>query len=166
MLKFSGNLAMTINEGARKTRGARVAMTAIHNRWAPLAVGLLLASAVQADDRLSRCLDISDESERLACFDEATRKTRDEPRADESDARDEVIERCRRDMGEFGSAMVKACVDQDLAALRSLEEYPSEHQPILERCFRDMGEFGPAMVKACADQDITAEEALRRMSAE
>ena len=146
--------------------GASAVMTTIPKRWAPLAVGVVLASAVQADDSLSHCLDVSDDTERLVCYDEAARNAGDEPRASESEARDEVIERCRRDLGEFGSAMVKACVDQDLTALRSLQEYPLEHQAILERCFRDMGEFGPAMVKACADQDIAAEEALRRMSAE
>lgn len=157
---------MAISKRARNMCGAGAAMTAIRKRWAPLAVGVLLASTVQAEDGLSRCLHISDDTERLACFDEATHKTGDEARTSESDARDEVIQRCRRDMGEFGSAMVKACVDQGLAALRSLQDYPSEHHPILERCLRDMGEFGPAMVKACADQDIAAEEALRRMSAE
>lgn len=139
-------------------------MIAIHKWWALLVVGVVLASVVRADDRLSQCVGISDDSERLACFDEAARNVDDQPRSSDSDARDQVIERCRRDMGEYGSAMVKACVDQDLAAFRSLQEYPSEHRAILARCFRDMGEYGPAMVKACADQDIAAEEALRRMS--
>ena len=146
--------------------GASAVMTTILKQWAPLAVGVVLASAVLADDRLSHCLDISDDTDRLACFDEAARNAGDKPQTNEAEARDEVIERCRRDMGEFGSAMVKACVDQDLTALRSLQKYPLEHEPILERCLRDMGEFGPAMVKACADQDIAAEEALRRMSGE
>ena len=36
-----------------------------------------------------------------------------------ADLKDDVIGRCRKQMGEYGAAMVKACVDQDLAAARS-----------------------------------------------
>ena len=63
-------------------------------------------------------------------------------------------------MGEYGSAMVKACVDQDMAAHSALQTYPSEHAPIIERCIKMMGTYGWNMVKACTDQDIEAERAL------
>lgn len=63
-------------------------------------------------------------------------------------------------MGEYGAAMVKACVDQDMAAWRALARYPDKHKGIVRRCTRQMGAYGWAMVKACADQDIEAEEAL------
>ena len=65
-------------------------MTAICKRWAPLAVGVLLASSVQADDRLSLCMDISDDAERLACFDEAARETDDRAPVSEADAQADV----------------------------------------------------------------------------
>jgi hypothetical protein len=78
-----------------------------------------------------------------------------------ADVTQEIIMRCRTQMQEYGSAMVKACVDQDIAALRALNGYPTEHQAIVSRCYRQMKDYGYAMVKACADQDIQAEEALK-----
>jgi len=74
--------------------------------------------------------------------------------------KDEIISRCRKQMGEYGAAMVKACVDQDIAAVNALANYPKDVQPIIARCHSQMKEYGWAMVKACADQDIAAEEAL------
>ncbi|MBK8814059.1 MAG: toxin-antitoxin system YwqK family antitoxin [Methylococcaceae bacterium] len=35
----------------------------------------------------------------------------------------EIIQRCRSSMGEYGSAMVKACVDQDIEAEKALRKY-------------------------------------------
>ena len=78
-----------------------------------------------------------------------------------ANVKQEIITRCRTQMQDYGSAMVKACVDQDIAALRSLNRYPKEHQTIVSRCHRQMKDYGYAMVKACADQDIQAEEALK-----
>jgi len=72
----------------------------------------------------------------------------------------EIVERCRAQMGLYGSAMVKACVDQDIEALNALNSYPSEYAGIVSRCRKQMLKYGHAMVKACADQDIEAEKAL------
>jgi len=74
--------------------------------------------------------------------------------------REEIIARCRQQMGDYGSAMVKACVDQDIEALNSLASYPDKAKPFIARCQRQMANYGWAMVKACADQDIKAEKAL------
>jgi antitoxin component YwqK of YwqJK toxin-antitoxin module len=35
----------------------------------------------------------------------------------------EIISRCRKQMGEYGAAMVKACVDQDIEAEKALQKY-------------------------------------------
>lgn len=75
--------------------------------------------------------------------------------------KDDIIARCREQMGEYGAAMVKACADQDIEALRALNNYPNEYGSIIARCYRQMKEYGYAMVKACADQDIEAEKALQ-----
>ena len=87
---------------------------------------------------------------------------RDEPRK-EAGATDSVrrsaIARCREAMGDYGSAMVKACADQDLAAYAALSRY-SGHQATINRCRRDMQSYGWAMVKACVDQDIESEQTL------
>jgi hypothetical protein len=78
----------------------------------------------------------------------------------ESNVKQEIIDRCRSQMGEYGAAMVKACVDQDIEALTAINKYPEKHRPTISRCMGQMREYGFTMVKACADQDIEAEEAL------
>ena len=75
--------------------------------------------------------------------------------------RSSAIERCREAMGDYGSAMVKACVDQDVAAYQALVSY-SAHEAMILRCRRNMESYGWAMIKACVDQDIEAEGALRQ----
>lgn len=75
--------------------------------------------------------------------------------------RSSAIERCREAMGDYGSAMVKACVDQDVAAYQALASY-SAHEAMINRCRRNMESYGWAMIKACVDQDIEAEDALRQ----
>ena len=84
------------------------------------------------------------------------------PGKTETSLKDEIITRCRADMGEYGSAMVKACVDMDLEAAVALGKIPKKYKSILSRCLRDMREYGYAMVKACVDMDIEAEEALEK----
>lgn len=76
------------------------------------------------------------------------------------DVKQEIIDRCRSQMSEYGAAMVKACVDQDIEALAKLNKYPEKYSSITSRCMSQMREYGFAMVKACADQDIEAEDAL------
>lgn len=63
-------------------------------------------------------------------------------------------------MGSYGSAMVKACVDQDLSAVAEIKQIPDEHKKTVARCMKQMRQYGFAMVKACADQDIEADKAL------
>jgi hypothetical protein len=65
-------------------------------------------------------------------------------------------------MGEYGAAIVKACVDQDIEALKALGTYMEKHEAINRRCLIQMKEHGYAMIKACADQDIEAEDALSK----
>ncbi|MDO6459637.1 hypothetical protein Q4485_02920 [Granulosicoccaceae sp. 1_MG-2023] len=77
-----------------------------------------------------------------------------------SPVKDEIIARCKSTMSQYGAAMVKACVDQDIEAYNALSDYPSEYQEIISRCNGSMREYGFAMVKACADQDIEAAKAL------
>ena len=76
------------------------------------------------------------------------------------DVKQEIIQRCRSQMGEHGAAIVKACVDQDIKALVALNKYPEKYKSIIGRCLGQMKEYGYAIVKACADQDIKAEKAL------
>ena len=75
---------------------------------------------------------------------------------------DEVVDRCLYQVGEFGAAMVRACVDQDLSAARALSQYPEEVKEIVARCTRHMQRNGWSMVKACADQEIQAREPIKK----
>jgi hypothetical protein len=77
------------------------------------------------------------------------------------DLKKEIIDRCRADMGEYGAAMVKACVDQDIEALGKISDQIEAHQDIVARCMSSMREYGYSMVAACAEQDIDAESALK-----
>lgn len=79
-----------------------------------------------------------------------------------ADVKDEIIDRCRTQMGEYGAALVKACVDQDIEALAQLNDYPEKYDPIIGRCMSQMSSYGYSLVKACTDQDIEAEEAISR----
>lgn len=78
----------------------------------------------------------------------------------EDDVKQEIIKRCKSQMGEYGASMVKACVDQDIEAVIAINKFPDKYDPIVGRCMRQMREYGFSMVKACADQDIEAEKAL------
>ena len=66
--------------------------------------------------------------------------------------RQKIIARCREEMGEHGSAMVKYCADKDIAAYRALQSYSAELHPFVERCIGEMGSYGWSMVKYCADK--------------
>jgi hypothetical protein len=76
------------------------------------------------------------------------------------DLKAEVITRCINDAGEWGTEMVKRCVEGDLAAANALQAYPQEHRAIVDRCTRRYQRYGWEMVKLCADRDIEAEAAL------
>lgn len=77
-----------------------------------------------------------------------------------ADVKQEIISRCRSQMGEYGAAMVKGCVDMDIKALVALNKYPKKYDSIISRCNETMGEYGYSMIKGCADQDIKAEKDL------
>lgn len=122
---------------------------------------------------LASCAQVKDDAERLACYDllakELLSQEAREPTPDASDEaaeREKIISRCRDEMGEYGSAMVKYCAEKDIAAYRALQRYPVEHRSFVERCTGEMGEYGWSMVKYCADKDIDAEQALTDMLAD
>ncbi len=79
----------------------------------------------------------------------------------EGDAKQEIIKRCKTQMGGYSASMVKACVDQDIQAINAINKMPEKHNSIVARCMSQMRKYGFSMVK-CADQDIEAEEALSK----
>ena len=131
-----------------------------------------LYDGAEASD-LATCTSVEDDLKRLACYDRLAEETlarEDRQRSagsrDETAERERIVSRCREEMGPHGSAMVKFCVDEDLAAYRSLQRYPAELHPFVQRCEKEMGPYGWSMVKFCADEDISAERALNDMLAD
>ena len=74
-----------------------------------------------------------------------------------SDERSLIITRCLSQTGEFGTAMARTCIEQDLAAYRALLAYPEACAPFVVRCAKRLGQHGWGMVKICVDKDIEAE---------
>lgn len=77
-----------------------------------------------------------------------------------NDTKQEIIKRCKSEMSEYGASMVKACIDQDITAVNSINNYSTKYSSIINRCLRDMRSYGFAMVNACAKQDIDAQKAI------
>ena len=134
-----------------------------------LIVGMLAGHALvptfAAD--LSECAAISDDGERLACYDAlaqaASPSATSQQEREEASIRNEIIDRCQTQMESYGASMVKACVDQDLEAYEALQKLIPSQSEIIGRCATQMGSFGWSMVLACAEQDIEAAQALKRM---
>jgi antitoxin component YwqK of YwqJK toxin-antitoxin module len=76
----------------------------------------------------------------------------------------EIKNQCQTQMAEYGPALVKSCVDQNINSFNALSfgSYVENHNAITKRCIGQMSKYGWDMVKACADQDIEAENALRK----
>ena len=79
-----------------------------------------------------------------------------------------ILERCRSQMQEYGSSIVKACADQDLEAAKALTMYPRDESTteIVSRCEDAMSNHGWNLVKACADQDLEAKKDLVNLEKE
>ena len=113
-----------------------------------------------ASDR-ERSMMIDQDMERLACLDAiANPMGQGAPVEATSDERSMVIARCLSQTGEFGSAMTRVCIEQDLASYEALLAYPEECASFVVRCAKRLGQHGWGMVKICVDKDIEAEGAL------
>jgi hypothetical protein len=75
----------------------------------------------------------------------------------------DIIKRCRAQMGEYGAALVKVCVEEDIKAAAALSEYLEAARPIMQRCWAQMGDYGWSLVKVCVDEDLKAELALQEL---
>ena len=77
----------------------------------------------------------------------------------------EILERCRNQMKDYGTSLVKACVDQDLDAAEKLTNYPRDKSTseIVSRCEQTMSNHGWNLVKACVDQDMEANKELGKL---
>lgn len=78
---------------------------------------------------------------------------------------DEITERCKKSMSQYGWSLVEACINQDIEAYNALTEYDyDKYGTIIDRCTRTMAaQYGWALTKACVDQDIAAKERIDQM---
>ena len=77
-----------------------------------------------------------------------------------NDITTEIKDRCLKQMGEHGYALVKVCVDEDLDALTYIAENLDSNKNIAVRCLDTMKEHGYSLVKVCIQQDIAAKKSL------
>lgn len=111
-----------------------------------------------AADREPSARVVEQSTERLACRDAvADPKGQGAPIEVTSDERSLIIARCLSQTGEFGSAMARKCVQQDLAAYEALLAYPEACASFVVRCAKRLGQHGWGMVKICVDKDIESE---------
>lgn len=78
-----------------------------------LALVVGLCGGAKASD-LATCANVRDDAQRLACYDLIAKEAQEETagelptaESDEAAERTRIISRCREEMGEHGSAMVK-----------------------------------------------------------
>jgi hypothetical protein len=58
------------------------------------------------------------------------------------DGMKEIIDRCQSQMGQYGAAMVKACVDQEIQAVEAIVKYDPKYHDIIARCAQQMAQYG------------------------
>ena len=99
------------------------------------------------------------DTDRLACLEAIANPVGDQaPAKTTDDERSKIINRCLAQTGEFGTAMVRACADRDLASYEALLAYPEACAPFVVRCAKRVGQHSWGMVRICVDQDIGAEQ--------
>lgn len=130
-----------------------ICLAAIAACWASCAFGPKPSVAAEREQPAIAEQD----AERLACLDAiANPEGQGAPVEVTSDERSLIITRCLSQTGEFGDAMTRMCVQQDLAAYKALLAYPEACASVVVRCAKRVGQHGWGMVKICVDKDIEA----------
>ena len=95
------------------------------------------------------------DAERRACLEAIANPVGDQaPAKATNDERSMIINRCLAQSGEFGTALVRACAEQDLASYEALLAYPEACAPFVVRCAKRVGQHSWGMVRICVDKDI------------
>jgi len=77
-----------------------------------------------------------------------------------ADVHEDAVNRCMSEVGEFGDAMVRTCVEQEVSAAKALASYPRETREAVARCTERLQGRGWSVVKVCVDRDVEADAAL------
>ena len=77
-----------------------------------------------------------------------------------ADIHEDAVNRCMGEVGEFGDAMVRTCVEQEVSAAKALSSYPRETRETVARCTERLQGRGWSVVKMCVDRDVEADAAL------
>jgi formate-dependent phosphoribosylglycinamide formyltransferase (GAR transformylase) len=75
---------------------------------------------------------------------------------------EEVGTRCQAQMGGYGVATVKLCIEKDMEAFVALSKYPEQNKKIVDDCYALLRNHGYAIVKTCVDQDIQTASAVSK----
>ena len=101
------------------------------------------------------------DTEHLACLEAIANPVEDQaPGKATSDEQSLIISRCLAQAGEFGAAVARACVEQELASYEVLLAYPEACGVFVVRCAKRVGQHGWGMVRICVDKDIGREQGL------
>ncbi len=112
-----------------------------------------VAAPIAAD--WERIATVNQDLERLACRNSiANPGAQGTPIEVTNDERSRIIAGCLSQTGEFGTAVARLCVEQDLAAYEALLACPEQCATFVVHCAKQLGQHGWGMVKICVDSNI------------
>ena len=71
----------------------------------------------------------------------------------------DIISGCAMSNAEFGTDMIRICINENKTARADLQAYPEQYKALVDRCTRRK-EMGWGIVKRCVDEDIAAKPVL------
>jgi len=85
----------------------------------------------------------------------------------EREVRKAILADCKKQVGSFGAALVKSCVEQNVEAYEQVKNYGDEHQAVIEHCKDQMLAIGNwFIVQSCIEMEVEAEASLEAFEAE
>jgi hypothetical protein len=77
----------------------------------------------------------------------------------------DIISGCALSNAEFGTEMIRICIDENKTARAAVQAYPEQYKALVDRCTRRK-EMGWSIVKRCVDDDIAAKPVLEAYARE
>ena len=77
----------------------------------------------------------------------------------------DIITGCALSNAEFGTEMIRICINENKTARADVQAYPEQYKALVDRCTRRK-EMGWSIVKRCVDDDIAAKPVLEAYAKE